>query len=287
MNLPNGTKLQSGKYKIRETLGNGGFGFTYLAEHCFTGQKVAIKELFVNRRCTRLPHSARVVWPIGLNGFFYWMNTKSDFLHEVNTLWKLRQSHIVHVMDAFEENNTVYFVMEYLNGKTLRTILKEQGALPEEKAVKYIKQVAKGLVYLYRKHRYHLDIKPENIIIGHRGYAYIIDFGACIHVHSDDNTYDHNFQYTKHFAPKEVQERDNVTEASDVYSLGATLYNLLTNTKPADAIDRMNGKEHLKTLPNTISPKLRRIVEKSMRKSARNRYQTMKEFLEQLESYNR
>ena len=287
MELRRGVKLQNGKYKIRETIGQGGFGYTYLAEHCLVKQKVAIKELFVYDKCSRAL-SSDVHWPIDPLGILYSMGIKASFLREVKTLWKLRQSHIVHVMDAFEENNTIYCVMEYLNGRTLKQILEDEGALSEDRAVAYIKQVAKGLRYLHRRHRYHLDIKPGNVIVDSRGYAYIIDFGACIHLGTDgESTSRPQYQFTPHFAPYEIETLDQPCAASDVYSLGATLYTLLTNKIPTDAVLRMEGIKHLEPLPNTISQELREIVEKAMRKRARNRYQTMDTFLSKLESLNK
>lgn len=286
MQLPNNTKLQNGKYKIRETIGHGGFAYTYLADHCLARQKVAIKELYVHNLCFRSIQlggvSYNVVWP----SLEYKHNAKESFLREVRTLWKLRQSHIVHIKDVFEENNTIYYVMEYVNGRNLQQILKEEGAIPEETALKYVKQVAKGLVYLHRKRRLHLDIKPENIIIDAKGYAYIIDLGASVHLKEDGTltrTSDNNV-CTPRFAPIEMLRHEKPTAASDVYSLGATLYNILTNKLPAYAADRVMGDDNLVPLPNTISSQLRKVVMKAMRRHANHRYSSMSVFLQHLES---
>lgn len=286
MQLPNNTRLQNGKYKIRETIGRGGFAYTYLAEHCIARQKVAIKELYVHNASIRskqvIGAGYMVVWPTPE----YEHNIKESFLREVRTLWRLRQSHIVHIKDVFEENNTLYYVMEYINGRNLRQILREEGAISEEMALKYVKQVAKGLVYLHRKRRLHLDIKPENIIIDAKGYAYIIDLGASVHLREDGTltrTSD-NTTYTPHFAPIEMLRHERPSAASDVYSLGATLYNLLTNRVPEDAIDRIEGEDNLTPLPHTISRPLREVVLKAMRRHANHRYSSMSSFLQHLES---
>ena len=288
MQLPNNTKLQNGKYKIRETIGRGGFAYTYLAEHCLARQKVAIKELFVHNASIRsnqiIGAGNMVVWPT----LEFEHNIKESFLREVRTMWRLRQSHIVHIKDVFEENNTIYYVMEYINGRNLRQILRDEGAIPENTALKYVKQVAKGLVYLHLKRRLHLDIKPENIIIDAKGYAYIIDLGASVHL-KDDGTMTRtsdNTTYTPHFAPIEMEEHKKPCAASDVYSLGATLYNLLTNRVPEDAKDRVEREDNLTPLPHSISHPLRDVVMKAMRRNARHRYPSMSSFLQHLESIN-
>lgn len=287
MDLFAGTKLQRGKYKILETIGRGGFGYTYLAEHCLVKQKVAIKELFRINYCTRAFLQDKIVWTDTDKE----REIKLGFLKEVKTMWKLRQSHIVHVKDVFEENNTIYYVMEYVNGRTLRQIVKEEGCIPQEKAVKYIAQVADGLRYLHRKHRYHLDIKPENIIIDAKGYAYIIDFGASVHTKKNKRTGDDTLtsessidQYTRAFAPAEILIFNEACVGSDIYSLGATLYNILSNTLPVDAASRYRGDVHLKSLRGKIDTTLWEIIKKAMEPDSDDRFESMSEFQKKLES---
>lgn len=284
MNLKNRTLLQQGKYKIVETIGQGGFGFTYLATHSFVGQKVAIKELFVQGVCMRSSKlfGNKVFWT---NGSVE-QKTKELFIKEVKTLWKLRHPHIVHVKDVFEENGTIYFVMEFINGENLLKLLQKQGSLPEDVALDYIKQVAHGLKYMHRKRRLHLDIKPNNLIVDAKGYVYIIDFGSSVHLMESGivTTTSAPLSYTPGFASYEVQTHSiELSAAADVYSLGATLYTLLTNQVPPEAEKRMLGVDHLKPLPETISSNTRKVVEKALRKKASNRYQSIDEFLKHLE----
>lgn len=134
MQLQSGTYLQGDKYRIIKTLGNGGFGITYLAEHELAGRNVCIKEFFPKEYYNRDADSCSVL--LGSNGSAEMMGRfKDKFIKEAKTIARLDHPHIIHIHDVFVENNTAYYVMEYIEGESLGDVVKRRGPLAEKDAV--------------------------------------------------------------------------------------------------------------------------------------------------------
>ena len=158
--LSPGACLASGEYRIDRPLGQGGFGITYQGIDTRLNRAVAVKEFFPEG-CWR--EGSTVISAGRWNSDTY-SNAKQKFLLEGQTLGQFNHPGIVRVYYYFEENNTAYMVMEYLQGKTLAEILKNRkGKLPEAEALKYITEVAKALTILHSAQFLHRDIKPDNI----------------------------------------------------------------------------------------------------------------------------
>ena len=171
------TTLQSGKYKIIRVLGQGGFGITYLAEQVMLGRKVAIKEFFYKEYCDSEEGTSHVTLGTQSNRETV-MRFREKFLKEARTISQLDHPNIIKIHDIFEENNTAYYVMEYIEGENLSELVKRQGALPEATAVAYIKKVADALAYIHARSINHLDVKPGNIMLRQRDQQIVlIDFG--------------------------------------------------------------------------------------------------------------
>ena len=163
-NLPIGTILKGGTYRIVRFIGSGGFGCTYEAEHIELDEKVAIKEFFVKDFCNRDETTLRIsVATQGKVGLVD--KLRSKFKDEARSLYRLRHPGIVHVSDVFEENGTAYYVMDYVDGLSLQDIVASEGPLPEGRALKYVRQVAGALAYVHSNNRLHLDIKPDNVMV--------------------------------------------------------------------------------------------------------------------------
>ena len=172
-----GTELQGGKYKILQVLGQGGFGITYLAEHTLLERKVAIKEFFFKDYCVRKDNATTIDLTTSSSSELVerFMN---KFVKEAKTISKLKHPNIIGIYDLFKENNTAYYVMEYVDGFSLEKMVKASGVLSEQKAIQYIKQVAEAIAYLHERNINHLDIKPANIMIQDSdGIVRLIDFG--------------------------------------------------------------------------------------------------------------
>lgn len=287
MHLPSNTILQSGKYRIRRFISSGGFGCTYEAEHILLEKRVAIKEFFVKDFCNRNETTAHVtVGTISKQGLVE--KLRSKFIEEAKALSKLHHPGIVSVSDVFEENGTAYFVMDYIEGRSLSEILREQGPLPEERAVRYISQVADALQYVHDNNRLHLDLKPGNIMVDHNDWPILIDFGASKQYDElDGENTSTLLGNTPGYTPPEQMSRSVVKflPATDIYSLGATLYKLLTNITPPDASLRISG-ENLAPLPDKISAAVQNAVTAAMEINKGKRPQTLSAFVGMLGGNN-
>ena len=282
MQLQSGTLLQGGRYRIISTLGNGGFGITYLAEQCMTERKVCIKEFFPKGYYTRQGDSnaVRISSPEFDNNM---VRFKAKFIKEAKIIARLDHPNIVHIFDAFEENDTAYYVMEYIEGESLSSITKRLGALAEAEAVKYISQVADALRYIHEQGIMHLDVKPGNIMVRQQdARSILIDFGLSKHYdeRNGEATSTTPVGVSHGYAPMEQYRTGGVKSFSpetDIYSLGATLYYLVTGTTPPEAAEIAD--DGLPTLPSHLSSGVRNTIERSMESQRKSRPHSIGEFL--------
>ena len=284
MPLAPNTLLQSGKYKIVRFLSSGGFGCTYEGEHVMLHKRIAIKEFFVKDFCNRDEQTSHVT--VGTQSKLKLVERlQNKFLEEAGALYSMQHQNIVRVTDVFEENGTAYYVMDYVDGESLQQKVKNEGALSETIALKYIRQIADALKYVHGQNRLHLDIKPGNIMVNSLDNAILIDFGASKQYDEVDGENTSTLLgKTPGYAPIE-QMSNNVkqfTPATDIYSLGATLYKLLTGVTPPDATEIFN--EGLEELPESISKSTNDAVMKAMELRVKNRPQTIDAFLEMLDN---
>ena len=235
--LPAGTLLQGGKYRVERYLSSGNFGNTYIVQNTGMGVQFAMKEFFLRNICYRTNQGAAVsVSPavdpekVGIQ--------REKFKKEAQRLYGLKSQHLVHVHDMFEENGTVYYVMDFVKGESLSHYMERTGKPLSEEQVRFIlEQLLEGLDEIHKKQIWHLDLKPDNIMIDKEGNVVIIDFGASKQVgRSGKYTGTSNILcYTPGYAPKEQvnQNMEAIGPWTDIYALGATLYNLLTNIDPS------------------------------------------------------
>lgn len=281
MELKQGTLLQNDKYQIIRSLGHGGFGVTYLAEQTLAGRQVCIKEFFPKEYYNREVDSCHIT--VASQGNVEFMERyKEKFMKEAKTIARLKHPHIIEIYDVFKENNTGYYVMEYIDGITLHDKIKASGAMSEEDAKRYIRQVASALDYIHSKSITHLDVKPGNVMVGADDRAILIDFGLSKQYDDSGNqTSSTPVGISQGFAPMEQYKAGGVSEFSpttDIYSLGATLYYLLTAKVPPMASDIVEGG--LPALPTTLSQGVRRAIETAMEVRRKDRPQSIAEFLQ-------
>ena len=280
MELKQGATLQGGKYTIKRMLGQGGFGITYLGIQTGLGRQVAIKEFFMKEHCNRDASTSRV--SVGSSGARQMVDAyRQKFLKEARTLAEMDNRHIVRIHDVFEENDTAYYVMEYVDGGSLNDLVKRRGSLPEAEALGYIRQLADALAYIHGRRIMHLDVKPGNIMLRPDGELVLIDFGIAKHYDSGNHeTSGTPVGHSPGYAPMEQYQEGGVCEfspATDIYSMGATLYFLLTTTAPPSAQEVYeNG---LPPLPRFVSPAVCRAIEQAMQPSRKKRLQSVAEFL--------
>ena len=284
MQLKSGTLLQGGKYRIEKVLGQGGFGITYLAVQIGLNRKVAVKEFFMKEHCNRDKETSYVSLPSGGSQSLV-EKFRVKFIKEAQTIADMDNQHIVRIHDVFEENGTAYYVMEYLSCGSLSDRIPSDG-LPEFEALGYIRQVADALSYIHKNKILHLDIKPSNILFRKADEAVLIDFGISKHYDEvgGGQTSSTPVGVSRGYAPLEQYKCGGVSQfspATDIYSLGATLYKLLTGQTPPDA-DEVN-EDGLPDLPHRVSVSSCEAVEKAMSSRRKDRPQSVAEFMELLE----
>lgn len=241
--LPVGAVLRD-TYIVDSCLACGGFGNTYLVHHKVFGDRRAIKEFFLRGMMSR-----------GGDGINVFVNRSSDmaqvrlclngFIDEARRMHLLNNDNIVRVHDVFEENGTAYYVMDYINGKSLNQILKARKAPFENSEVRSIlDQMLDALDEIHGKGLWHLDIKPSNIMLDSNGRAILIDFGTSKQI--DKSTGEQLTSaipaFTPGYAPGEQQDirGQKLGAWSDLYALGATIYHLLTGKQPPTPFDIYN-----------------------------------------------
>ena len=276
--------LQNGKYRIEGVLGQGGFGITYLASQVALNRKVTIKEFFMKELCNRDEQTSQVSVP-SMGSVDTVARFRAKFVKEAQTIAALNNPHIIHIHDIFEENGTAYYVMDYLSGGSLSDLVQRNGVLAEATALGYIRQVADALSYIHARNINHLDIKPSNVLIDGNGKAVVIDFGLS-------KRYDETGSQTSTtpvgishgFAPLEQYQPGGVSTFSpttDIYSLGATLYKLLSGQTPPNATALLDSDLDLSRL--SASPSTKAAIAAAMQPKRKGRPQTVEAFIAMLD----
>jgi serine/threonine protein kinase len=215
---------------------------------------------------------------------------KAKFLKEARRMHELKHPNIVGVLDIFEENGTAYYVMEYAENGSLVDKLKREGRLAEDVAVKYILQIANALLYIHNQELNHLDIKPANIVLTAENKPMLIDFGLSKHydLATGSQTSTTPVGISEGYAPMEQYRQGGVgtfSPETDIYSLGATLYKLITGITPPSAPDLIdNGGFTIKSLKEQgLSSKVASVISKSMKIRKTDRTKNVQVFIAGLE----
>lgn len=297
MNLPNGHVLQNGKYRITHVIGQGGFGITYKGVW-YTEVKgslgtvqtevpICIKEYFFKDYCYRETESFAVKVH-SETGKVLFDKFKEKLIKEAKILSEVHHPHIVNVLEVFEENDTAYIAMEYISGCSLKYMMDREGILPEPKVLRYVRQIGEALQFVHEKNILHLDIKPSNILIDSSGKARLIDFGVSKRYDIEQQeTSTTMLTLSKGFASIEQYDNEGTQSFSpcpDIYSLGATMYNLLTGKIPTESILRATRPlQNPSELNKDISPKTEAAIIKAMQIIPADRFQTVDEMMTALD----
>lgn len=284
--LPPGTLLNK-KYRIESTLGEGGFGITYKGIDNLLNIPVAIKEYFPSGYATRFSSVSVEVTLNGREYSSYFAHWKEKFLSEARTLAKFNDvKGVVNVRDFFEENGTAYIVMEFLDGKTLKKYVKENGVIPPKKMVSMLIPLINSLGLIHKHGLIHRDISPDNIMVMPDGMLKLYDFGAARDFSLQDQR-SLSVMLKHGYSPQEqYRSKGKQGPWTDVYSLCATAYFCITGVVPDDSMQRVfNDEVKLPSeLGASISSYLERVIMKGMSIRVENRYQTMDELLHAIAS---
>ncbi|HEY7289616.1 MAG TPA: serine/threonine-protein kinase [Vicinamibacterales bacterium] len=250
-----------GKYKILQTIGSGGFGTVYLAEDTWIDKKVALK----------VPHKQSVDF--------------GELLREPRLLASLDHPNIVTILTAEKQENIFFIVMEFVPGETLEAVIARDGALDIARALDYTCQICNAVDHAHRQGILHRDLRPSNVLVTDRGLAKVADFGTSrfLEIAAHGTTIIGSPPY---MAPEQFQGK--AVFASDVYSLGITMYQMLTGMLPYESptpadLDRLMRGD-FQTGPRLRNPKvpksINEIVIKAMAPTITARYQRAGELLE-------
>lgn len=274
--LPLGTCLHD-TYQISGVLGEGGFAIIYICVHIPTGKSVAVKEYFPSGLAKReCQHGLFCVQPLQ-NSTMEFEKGQRHFLEEARIMKECRNlPGIVTVHDFFEENHTVYIVMEYIEGPTLEQYIHTNGALPYTEMIELMTPIIHSLEKIHEKGLIHCDISPDNLILGLDNQLHLIDFGAA-QIKSTDKKEQQTIILKKGFAPPEQYlVSGNTGTWSDVYALCATMYFAISGKAPVASIDRLQEDtlEHLSSLAD-FPAYIASVIERGLSLHPADRFKTM------------
>ena len=276
----------NGRFIIGTVIGHGGFGITYNAWDTTLNVHVAVKEFYPNGLVNRIPGTKEVIVLSGDKQEQYKQGL-NRFLDEAkNTVAFGAHPNIVNVFSFFEENNTAYIVMEFLNGQSVSAYLKQwNGILRQDEALEITTAVCDALTEIHSHNIIHRDINPGNIFLCDKGVK-LIDFGAA-RMSETEFEKTRSIVITPGYAPPEqYQSKSRQGPWTDVYALAATLYRMLTGKRPLESIDRMvdDQLEMPRALNEEIPEWLERVIMNGMALNSTLRFQTAAELKAAIES---
>lgn len=285
--LPPYTTLGDGRYVVGKVLGSGGFGITYIAFDMRLETPVAIKELFVADKVKR-KQGRTVLMETTENGIREYKDIKRRFMQEAKTMAELENVEgVVKVRDCFNENDTAYIVMEYLDGKTLKEIRREnKQKMSMDQAIALFEPLMRSLSQMHKAGIIHRDISLDNIMVTKDGRIKLIDLGGEKRVgnygENDRTTIIKKSVYTP--VEQIMGKSSNIGPWTDVYALAVTIYICICGIFPKAAGERENDKDIKKPseIGVKITPKQEEVLLKALAIDRKNRIQTVDQLLEGL-----
>ena len=275
------------KYIVGTAIDSGGFGIIYRAWDAQMEQVVAIKEYFPNGVVSRVPGQNDVIVYSGKNREVFRKGV-DRFLVEARNMAEFSQPDIVALYDYFEENNTAYIVMEYLDGVSFKEYLKERsGRIPNEEVVDITLHVLAALEEIHSHHIIHRDISPDNIFLCFNHRVKVIDFGAARFSSGEESS---NFStiVKPGYAPAEqYRTKSRQGPFTDLYALGACMYQAATGEKPQESLARAmhDDLRPPKELNPEVPEYLSDIIMKAMAMDEDERFQSSEEFMKALKGH--
>jgi len=263
-------ELIDNRYKIIKSIGEGGMANVYLAWDTILEREVAVKVLRGD-----LSDDEKFV---------------RRFEREANSASSLRHPNIVEMYDVGEDDGKYFIVMEFVNGRTLKSLIKKRGALNLTEAIDIMLQITSGIACAHQSMIIHRDIKPQNVLILEDGRVKITDFGIALALNSNELTQTNSVMGSVHYLPPEQASGNNATVKSDIYSLGILMYELITGKVPFKGENAVEiAIKHMKNpIPSVrdynpdIPQSVENIILKAAAKNPKNRYDSVGEMYEDL-----
>lgn len=247
------------RYEIQKKLGQGGNAQVYLVCDRDSKRKRAVKEIMKSRD--------------GLS---------QDLAHrEAELVWKLKYPYFPEVLEVFETTEAVYIVMEYLEGETLGARLRRMGPQPCEEVLRWGKDLCLMLDYLHRRHPavIYCDLKPDNVMVQSGGNLRLIDFGAVLEIQERQKDTGPLFGTRGYAAPEQLIWGKTVDARTDIYGLGVTLYQLLTDKDPCEFPCK---KYSIRDWNRSLSRRLDKVIKKCTKENPKERYPSCEKLRQEL-----
>ena len=265
-------ELIDNRYKIVKSIGEGGMANVYLAWDTILEREVAVKVLRGD-----LAEDEKFI---------------RRFQREANAASSLKHPNIVEMYDVGDDNGKYFIVMEYIDGKTLKSLIKKRGALNVNEAIDIMLQLTSGIACAHESYIIHRDIKPQNVLILEDGRVKITDFGIAVALNSNELTQTNSVMGSVHYLPPEQANGNGSTIKSDIYSLGILMFELLTGKVPFKGDNAVEiAIKHMKEpIPsvceiNSMVPQsVENIILRACAKNPKNRYDSVKEMYEDLKT---
>lgn len=265
-------ELIDNRYKIIKSIGEGGMANVYLAWDTILEREVAVKVLRGD-----LSDDEKFI---------------RRFKREANSASSLKHPNIVEIYDVGEDNGKYFIVMEYVNGKTLKSLIKKRGVLNINEAIDIMLQLTSGIACAHDSYIIHRDIKPQNVMILEDGRVKITDFGIAMALNSNELTQTNSVMGSVHYLPPEQASGSGSTIKSDIYSLGILMFELLTGKVPFKGDNAVEiAIKHMKDpIPSvrefnsSIPQSVENIVLRACAKNPKNRYSSASEMYEDLKT---
>lgn len=278
-------KLLHERYEMGTVIGAGGFGITYHAWDTYQNIPVAIKEYYPVGTAQRADNTLSIRTCEQDKEKDYEKAIES-FLNEGRSLMEFNnEPGIVHVHDFFEENNTAYIIMEYLEGNNLSEFLRQHdNYVPDDFALKVMMSLIRALEAIHSKGMIHRDISLDNIFVCKDSIIKLIDFGAAKSMAFASGKSISVVVKPNYAPPEQFNSRGSLGPWSDIYALGATMYRLVTGTMPVEAISRLMGDTLVPPvrIKNGVNPVLSDVIMKCMELNTENRYATVMDMKREL-----
>lgn len=263
-------KVLDNRYELVEFIGKGGMALVYRAIDQRTGHSVAVKIL-------RPEYNQDAEF-------------SSRFQREALAASRMSHHNIVNLLDVGQSDNMRYLVMEYVQGRTLKDVIHQKGALPPNVAAQIGIRILSALQHAHKNGIIHRDVKPQNVLVHKDGLIKVADFGIARVAGWDTVSQEDSVMGSVHYFSPEQAQGKPVTAASDLYSVGVVLYEMLTGQPPFDGETPVSvAMQHIGSKPRPISelnpavpPAIERVVEKAMEKRPERRYQSALEMAQDL-----
>jgi serine/threonine protein kinase len=257
-------------YKIISRLGQGGMATVYLAHDLKFDTNVALKVL--NKE------------------FVYNENIRKRFLAEAKNMYRMSHANVVKVTDLIDENDNVSFVMEYIDGETLKDYIERKGRLSDDEIRTILLQMLQALIYVHNHNLIHRDIKPSNFMIDKLGRVKLMDFGIA------KNTDSNSAEYTQtgtglqmgtpmYMSPEQIRSTKEVNHLTDIYSVGVVLWHLVMGHKPYNA-DTLSSFDLQAKIVNEPLPKTQtfwdEMIQKATEKKSESRFKSCELWIKEL-----